>query len=563
MNVEDPTIHGVKAEEVPGAYSKDAPVGTTAFIMEDSSKCMTEDGASAFLGDAEICKEEGCGQREVEAGSLKQQQVVEGSRSLASMIEGAGHARPATIVAGAGGARELAVEVVGLRPCDEAETGLTSSVIDGTLPSDSLRVKASLGDCSQDTVCPDTSLDEEASKNEHDGPRDSATACPVPEKDVLMDFATSCPVTSLAEEASNPKKEGPRHSAFEPAHHSACLMEGTSPGGDHQIEKSADPSLFGNTQVRASLTVEAVRRLVAKHHFRKSGTVQPVTGQLTAQVPTPGFSAPKVNVSEEENDPSGRCCICNDERSWHNNLLVYCDGGPACKVAVHQGCYGIVKVPEGPWFCRKCESQERAAKVKCELCPQKVGALKRTDTGGWAHVVCALYIPEVDFACTATMEPILLKYVPRDRFTKVCYLCHIEGRESKGACMTCNAPKCAKAFHATCAQSAGLLCAERGTGSETLKYCGYCKEHLVQLGLFSKNGKKVPSHRKKEYYEKKVLDAKQRGKEQNKKSISNNMLIKAAELDKDLMEDILGVKKAATQFIPILMSIQRRIKPSL
>lgn len=27
------------------------------------------------------------------------------------------------------------------------------------------------------------------------------------------------------------------------------------------------------------------------------------------------------------------------------------------------GCYGIVTLPTGLWFCRKCESQERAARV--------------------------------------------------------------------------------------------------------------------------------------------------------------------------------------------------------
>ena len=63
---------------------------------------------------------------------------------------------------------------------------------------------------------------------------------------------------------------------------------------------------------------------------------------------------------------------------------------------------------------RKCESQERAARVKCELCPMKTGALKRTDTGSWAHVVCALYIPEVSFKnVETTMEPIILSNVPR------------------------------------------------------------------------------------------------------------------------------------------------------
>ncbi|XP_075275620.1 protein AF-10 isoform X6 [Opisthocomus hoazin] len=113
----------------------------------------------------------------------------------------------------------------------------------------------------------------------------------------------------------------------------------------------------------------------------------------------------------------GGCCVCSDERGWAENPLVYCDGH-GCNVAVHQACYGIVQVPTGPWFCRKCESQERAARVRCELCPHKDGALKRTDNGGWAHVVCALYIPEVQFANVATMEPIVLQSVPHDRYNK-------------------------------------------------------------------------------------------------------------------------------------------------
>lgn len=56
---------------------------------------------------------------------------------------------------------------------------------------------------------------------------------------------------------------------------------------------------------------------------------------------------------------------------------------------------------------------------KCELCPSKYGALKRTDNTGWAHVVCALYIPEVRFGNVTTMEPIQLQLIPAERFNKV------------------------------------------------------------------------------------------------------------------------------------------------
>ncbi|XP_036411351.1 protein AF-10 [Megalops cyprinoides] len=221
----------------------------------------------------------------------------------------------------------------------------------------------------------------------------------------------------------------------------------------------------------------------------------------------------------------GGCCVCSDERGWAENPLVYCDGH-GCNVAVHQACYGIVQVPTGPWFCRKCESQERAARVikgwkgrkpsqlapdgggrstsqhrdeederlakslktmntwRCELCPHKDGALKRTDNGGWAHVVCALYIPEVEFANVSTMEPIVLQSVPHERYNKTCYICEEQGRESKaatGACMTCNKHGCRQAFHVTCAQFAGLLCEEQGSDADNVKYCGYCKYHYSKL----------------------------------------------------------------------------------
>ena len=61
--------------------------------------------------------------------------------------------------------------------------------------------------------------------------------------------------------------------------------------------------------------------------------------------------------SEEDNKHMvGGCCVCSDDTGFSNNLLVYCDG---CNVAVHQGCYGIINVPDGDWFCRRCEFKQK------------------------------------------------------------------------------------------------------------------------------------------------------------------------------------------------------------
>ncbi|EDS26673.1 mixed-lineage leukemia protein [Culex quinquefasciatus] len=200
----------------------------------------------------------------------------------------------------------------------------------------------------------------------------------------------------------------------------------------------------------------------------------------------------------------GGCCVCSDDRGWSENPLVYCDG-QSCAVAVHQACYGIVTVPSGPWYCRKCESQERSARVRCELCPSRDGALKRTDNQGWAHVVCALYIPEVRFGNVTTMEPIILQLIPQERYNKskilgflgegvelwsnflnfsACYICQEMGKGSRstaGACMQCNKSGCKQQFHVTCAQQLGLLCEEAGNYLDNVKYCGYCQHHYSKL----------------------------------------------------------------------------------
>lgn len=182
----------------------------------------------------------------------------------------------------------------------------------------------------------------------------------------------------------------------------------------------------------------------------------------------------------------GGCCVCADENGWTDNPLIYCDG-ENCEVAVHQGCYGIQEVPDGEWFCAKCTKAASMMRGSineetfcCQLCPFDYGALKKTDRkDGWAHVICALYIPEVRFGNVHSMEPVILSDVPVEKFQKICYICNEErpNDAKKGACMSCNKSTCKRSFHVTCAQRKGLLC-EEGAISRNVKYCGYCENHL-------------------------------------------------------------------------------------
>uniref|UniRef100_A0A1I7Z0G9 Protein AF-10 n=1 Tax=Steinernema glaseri TaxID=37863 RepID=A0A1I7Z0G9_9BILA len=198
-----------------------------------------------------------------------------------------------------------------------------------------------------------------------------------------------------------------------------------------------------------------------------------------------GQEKPSTTPGKELKEMTSGCCVCAEENGWAGNPLVYCDG-PGCEVAVHQGCYGIVEVPEGEWFCARCaaisQNSLEKVKIRCELCPSRQGALKRTADGTWTHVTCALYIPEVQFGNVDTMDPIIISNVPSERFNKPCYLCEDYGSVEKakmGACMPCNRTGCRRVFHVTCGQQYGLLC-ELGSSPSTVnvKYCGYCTSHI-------------------------------------------------------------------------------------
>ncbi|ODM86911.1 Protein AF-17 [Orchesella cincta] len=168
------------------------------------------------------------------------------------------------------------------------------------------------------------------------------------------------------------------------------------------------------------------------------------------------------------------CCVCSDERGWDEN--------PSSTVMAKDVMSLSIK------HATELSPSHRdrgTVENRCELCPSKEGAFKKTDQNSWAHVVCALYIPEVRFGNVTTMEPILISLIPQERFNKTCYICEDSTRTSSkasfGACMQCNKTGCKTTFHVTCAQMLGLLCEEAGNMMDNVKYCGYCQHHYAKL----------------------------------------------------------------------------------
>ncbi|MGH0165105.1 UNVERIFIED_CONTAM: hypothetical protein FKN15_064408 [Acipenser sinensis] len=146
-----------------------------------------------------------------------------------------------------------------------------------------------------------------------------------------------------------------------------------------------------------------------------------------------------------------------------------------CKLktgACIQACYGILKVPHGSWLCRTCVL---AIHPQCVLCPQRGGAMKATRAGTkWAHVSCALWIPEVSIACPERMEPITkVSHIPPSRWALVCSLCKLK----TGACIQCSVKSCITAFHVTCAFQHSLEMKTILDEGDEVKFKSYCLKH--------------------------------------------------------------------------------------
>ncbi|KAF8430465.1 hypothetical protein BGX38DRAFT_397488 [Terfezia claveryi] len=191
------------------------------------------------------------------------------------------------------------------------------------------------------------------------------------------------------------------------------------------------------------------------------------------KTPHPGHSHRNGNDGDEEGAEDSKCAICDDGECENSNAIVFCDG---CDLAVHQDCYGVPYIPEGQWLCRKCLNSPRQV-VNCILCPNMDGAFKQTVTNAWAHLLCAMWIPEVVIGNQSFMEPIDgIEDIPKQRWKLTCYIC----RQRMGACIQCSNKNCFVAFHVTCARRARLFLKMKssGGGLEFNNLKGFCDRHV-------------------------------------------------------------------------------------
>ncbi|XP_078224923.1 lysine-specific demethylase 4C isoform X4 [Callithrix jacchus] len=215
-----------------------------------------------------------------------------------------------------------------------------------------------------------------------------------------------------------------------------------------------------------------------------------------------GFKVP--SITEGENKTS---------KSWRHPLSMPPARSPMTLVKQQapsdEGCYGIPshEISDG-WLCARCK--RNAWTAECCLCNLRGGALKQTKNNKWAHVMCAVAVPEVRFTNVPERTQIDVGRIPLQRLKLKCIFCRHRVKRVSGACIQCSYGRCPASFHVTCAHAAGVLM-EPDDWPYVVNIT--CFRHKVNPNMKSKACEKVISvgqtvitkHRNTRYYSCRVM----------------------------------------------------------
>ncbi|KAG0491118.1 hypothetical protein HPP92_007981 [Vanilla planifolia] len=217
-----------------------------------------------------------------------------------------------------------------------------------------------------------------------------------------------------------------------------------------------------------------------------------------------GFSDPMISkliqcrpgLEKEQKLPTGyravriewkdldKCNVCHMDEEYEGNLFLQCD---KCRMMVHARCYGELGPLDGElWHCKLCRAGAPRTSPPCCLCPVTGGAMKPTTDGQWAHLACAIWIPETCLSDVKKMEPIDgIGRIHKDRWKLLCSICHV----SYGACIQCSNSTCRVAYHPLCARAAGycveledenkihLMSLDDDDDDQCIRLISFCKKH--------------------------------------------------------------------------------------
>ncbi|XP_036710683.1 lysine-specific demethylase 4C isoform X4 [Balaenoptera musculus] len=174
-----------------------------------------------------------------------------------------------------------------------------------------------------------------------------------------------------------------------------------------------------------------------------------------------------------------------------------------------EGCYGIPshEICDG-WLCARCK--RNAWTAECCLCNLRGGALKETKNNKWAHVMCAVAVPEVRFTNVPERTQIDVGRIPLQRLKLKCMFCRRRVKKVSGACIQCSYGRCPASFHVTCAHAAGVLM-EPDDWPYVVNIT--CFRHKANPNVKSKAGEKgiavgqtvITKHRNTRYYSCRVI----------------------------------------------------------